>query len=113
MEKEATVIKTDAEPETQGENVLVFSRPYEFEGRTITQVDLDGLNDVTTGDLIAASNYITRKGVIAPMPEMTFEFAAFIMARATALPIEFYMGLKAKDAIKMKNRATAFFYGED
>lgn len=47
------------------------------------------------------------------MPEMTLEYACFIAARAAKQPIEFFRGLPPKDALKVKNRVTSFFYSED
>ena len=47
------------------------------------------------------------------VPEMTLEYACFIAARAAKQPIEFFRGLPPKDALKVKNRVTSFFYSED
>ena len=54
-----------------------------------------------------------RSGVFSPLPEMTVEYVQFIAARASGQPVEFFKGLPPKDAIKVKNRVTSFFYGED
>lgn len=111
MENE--IIKTDVE-ETAEEitSVVVLSKPYKFEDKTYTEVDLSGLSELTTEDMVAAEKYLTRSGNISVMPEMSIEYACFICARSTNLPVEFFRQLPPKDAIKLKNRVTGFFYGE-
>ena len=47
------------------------------------------------------------------MPEMSLEYALYIASVATGLPVEFFRHLPPKDAIKVKNRVTNFFYAED
>lgn len=90
-----------------------FDKPYSFEGETRDGIDLSGLADVSGNDLISASSYVRRKGVIATMPETTMEFAFYIAGRVTELPVEFFQNLKARDALRLKNTVTNFFYGED
>lgn len=107
-------IKTSAEAEAQEvPEPVVLSRPVEFEGKTVTQVDLDGLMDISAADLIKAGAYVRRKGVSATMPETTIEFCLFVAAQVSGLPIEFFDKLKARDALKVKNAVFAFFYGGD
>ena len=60
-----------------------------------------------------AEKYLSRIGIISPLPEMTMEYIAFVSNRAIGQPIEFFMGLPPKDATKVKNKVTSFFYGED
>mgnify|MGYP001103222113 CR=1 FL=1 len=76
-------------------------------------VDLSGMDDLSAEDMIAADRYLTRSGSFSVMPEMTLEYACFIAARAAKQPIEFFRGLPPKDALKVKNRVTSFFYSED
>lgn len=47
------------------------------------------------------------------LPEMSLEYACIIAAKATKLPVEFFKGLHPKEAVKVKNRVTAFFYGAE
>ena len=97
-----------------GENLLLvhFGRPYQFEGKTYHEVDLSGMDDLTAEDMIAADRYLSRNGNVSVMPEMSVEYACFIAARASALPVEFFRRLSPRDAMKVKNRVTNFIYGE-
>lgn len=71
------------------------------------------MDDLSAEDMIAADRYLTRSGSFSVMPEMTLEYACFIAARVAKRPIEFFKGLPPKDALKVKNRVTSFFYSED
>lgn len=99
--------------EQDTENLFYFSRPYHFEGQDYTEIDLGGMENLTAKDMIAAEKYLSKSGTISPIPEMTMEYISFIANLATSQPIEFFRGLPPRDAVKVKNRVTAFFYGED
>ena len=81
--------------------------------QTYSEIDLSGMDSLTAEDMIAAEKHLMRTGVFSPLPEMTVEYVQFIAARASGQPVEFFKGLPPKDAIKVKNRVTSFFYGED
>lgn len=93
--------------------IVVFNKPYTFEDETYEKIDLSGLDDLTAADMIAANKVLDRSGSATFLPEMSLEYACIIAARATKLPIEFFKGLHPKEAIKVKNRVTSFFYGTD
>ncbi len=93
--------------------VVVFNKPYVFEGTTYEKVDLSGMDDMTAADMIAANKVLDKTGGFTFLPEMSLEYACIIAAKAAKLPIEFFKGLHPKEAVKIKNRVTAFFYGTD
>lgn len=99
--------------EADNEYAVKLSKPYEFEGSTFTEVDLSGLEKLTTRDMLAADKHLSRGGNISVMPELTLDYALFLAARAAELPIEFFMGLSPRDAVKIKNRVTNFLYGAE
>lgn len=115
---ETTTERNDAEMGTEGKSapsttLFKFSKPYKFEDATYTEIDLSGLESLTAEDMIAAEKYLSKLGIISPIPEMTSEYACFIANKISGLPIEFFKGLPPKDAVKLKNKITGFFYGED
>ena len=93
--------------------VVVFNKPYTFEGKVYERVDLSGMDDMTASDMIAANKVLDRTGSFTFLPEMSLEYACIIASRASKLPVEFFKGLHPREAIKVKNRVTAFFYGAD
>ena len=101
-----------AETESISPYEVKFTRPYTFEGKTYNSINLEGLETLTSKDMRDAESWLTKKGIVSATPEMSMEYAGFIASRATDLPIEFFERLHPKNAIKVKNRVTNFFYGE-
>ena len=95
------------------ESYVRFHKPYLFEGNHYAGIDLKAIEDLTAKDMCESEKYLSKKGIISPLPEMTMEYIGFIANRATGQPIEFFMKLPPKDATKVKNKVTSFFYGED
>ena len=106
-------IAQDPDAEAESSTIVKFTKPFHFEDQTYTEVDLGGMADLTAEDMIAASNYLIRKGNVSPTPEMNIEYACYIASRATGLPVEFFRRLPLKEAVKVKTRVTNFFYAED
>lgn len=92
--------------------IIKFSRKYSFEDREYEELDLSGLENMSATDMIAANKILEKSGSFSFLPEMSLEYACIISARATKIPVEFFKSLHPKDAIKVKNRVTSFFYGE-
>ena len=44
---------------------------------------------------------------------MTLGYSCYLAARVSGLPVEFFQGLPAREAIKLKNVVTGFLYGGD
>lgn len=109
---EVVVLDNDGEV-IEGQYMVVFNKPYTFEGTTYTKVDLSGLDNLTAADMIAANKVLDRTGSFTFLPEMSLEYACIIAAKAANLPVEFFKGLHPREAVKVKNRVTAFFYGTD
>ena len=93
--------------------VLKFKKPYKFEGREYTEVDLSAMEDMTAADLCAVGKIMTRLGIVNPVAEMTVDYAIYMAARASGKPVEFFKGLPPKEGIKLKNMVTGFLYGGD
>ena len=114
MKTEVAVEVLDKDGEViENEYTVVFNKPYTFEGETYDKIDLSGLDNLTAADMIAANKILDRTGSFTFLPEMSLEYACIIAAKATKLPVEFFKGLHPKEAVKVKNRVTAFFYGAE
>lgn len=95
------------------ENVLKLSKVYDFEGCKVSEIDMSGLEDLTANDMIKANKVLNSSGNVTVLPETNLEYTLVIAASATEYPIEFYKMLKPRDAIKVKNLVTSFFFGEE
>lgn len=93
------------------ENILEFTKTYEFEGEKISTLDLSGLKDLTAETMIRAGNIMAQAGTAAVVPENNLHYALIIAADATGMPIEFFKKLNLRDAIQVKSRVTRVFYG--
>lgn len=95
--------------------ILRFNRPYKFDGREYTEVDLSGLKDVTAGVLENVGKTVSKKnpGINPALMEMSMPFCNYLAQRVAGLPLEFFTGLPAKEAIKLKAMVTNFLYGGD
>lgn len=102
----------DAEPE---DLILRFAKPYKFGGQEYTEVDLSGLEDVTAGVLENVGKIAAKKnpGMNPALQEMSLTFCTYLAQRVAKLPLEFFTGLPAKEAIKLKALVTNFLYGGD
>lgn len=87
---------------------VTFRKPVNFEGKEVKEVDLSGLENLTTGDLIEADNTFNATGQFALVNEMTTGYACIIASKVTNLPLEFYQQLPAKDGMKVKTVVMSF-----
>lgn len=110
-------VETQAEPadteEPDGGYYITFKKPFVWEDETYTGVDLSGLEDLSARDMIATQRMMERSGSINVLPEMSLEYACIFASKASGLPQEFFQSLPPREAIKVKNRVTSFFYGEE
>lgn len=110
---EATAAASAPEPEDENKYVIKFRKPFIWEDNTYTEIDMSGLEDLSAKDMIAAQRTMERSGSINVLPEMSLEYACIFASKATKMPVEFFQALPPKEAIKVKNKVTNFFYGED
>lgn len=103
--------KKETAPEN--EYLLRFTKPYHFEDETFTEVDLSAIEDITAADMIAAQKLMSKGGAVDVLPEMSVQYACYIASRVSDKPVEFFTGLPARDAIKLKNIVTGFIFGAD
>lgn len=109
----ATATAAAQEPEEENKYLIKFRKPFVWEDNTYTEIDMSGLEDLSAKDMIAAQRTMEKSGSINVLPEMSLEYACIFASKATKMPVEFFQALPPKEAIKVKNKVTNFFYGED
>lgn len=107
------LLPADLAAEEENYLVVVFHKPYHFEGETFRQVDLSGLEDIKGRQLTMIEKAFGKAGVVSSMPEATSTYAKIAAAAATGLPAEFFEDLPGKEIRKIKSAVTRFFYEED
>lgn len=95
------------------ETIVKLSKTYDFEGEKVSQLDFSGLENITADDMIRANKVLATSGTVSILPENDLHYTLIIAASATGYPIEFFKALKPKDAIRVKNTVTSFFFGEE
>lgn len=91
--------------------VIKFKKPYVFEGKEYTEIDLSPLEDMTGADMIAVNKIMQRTAAgLDVMPEVSVEYACNIAARATKMPVEFFTNLPMSATMKVKNRVMGFLF---
>lgn len=111
---EIVEVKQDGVSVTVDEDKIIeLTRTYDFEGQKISQLDFSGLEDITAANMIKANRIATATGNSSILPEQDLYHTLLIGADVTGLPIEFFKQLRPRDAIKVKNMVTTFFYGEE
>lgn len=113
VEKPDIVVIDSKINEVEDDNIVKFTKVYQFEGETIGEIDMSGMEGITANDLIKANKVLQASGVVTVMPETNLEYAMIIAASATGRPVEFFKGLAPRDAMKIKNKVTSFFFGEE
>lgn len=103
------VITSDVESDVQ-DLYIKFGKPFNFEEESYEGVDLSGLENLTSKDLTEIEKKFFRVGVTSFTPENTSTYARIVAQKASGLPIEFFEQLPVKEAIKIKNVVTGFFY---
>lgn len=74
------------------EMIVKFKRPYKFEGKEYTELDLSGLSSLTVQDVIDAQKELIEQGNTAALGiiESTVGFAMALATKATKKPVELF-----------------------
>ncbi len=87
---------------------ITFKKPYKFEGDEYKEVDLSGIENLSTKDLIDADKQFNTSGQMALMNEMTTGYSCIVAAKASGKPVEFFESLPAGEGLKVKNKVMGF-----
>lgn len=95
------------------EYIVEFAKPYTFEGKEYEKIDLNGLENLTTGDLAEVSKHFSTNEYLTPRPEADVTYCCMLAAIVAHLPNEFFYKLPAKEGVKVRNAVQTFFQTED
>lgn len=90
---------------------ITFKKPYKFENRDYKEVDLSGLDDMKTSDLIDADVQFSTSGQFSVMNELSLGYAIIVASKTSGKPVEFFEGLPATEGLKVKNVVMGFLNG--
>lgn len=93
--------------------IVKFAKPVKFEGKEYTQIDLSGLDDLSTRDICELQKRHAALGIVAPVIEMDCTYAQLVAAKVTNLPVEFFYSLPAREGGKVKQAVQQYFLNPD
>ena len=93
------------------EHIMQFEKPYLFEGKEYTEIDLSGVDDITSMNESEAENRLVRAGITITDTSTLYLYSCIIASMATGLPEEFFTGLPFEEVIKLRVQVndSAFF----
>jgi hypothetical protein len=105
------VVGVESDDSTEeDEYVIQFEKPFMFEGNTYAEIDLSGIEELTTSQLKTAEKIYTKKGKVSAAPEMSTAYACIVAHMVSSRPIEFFDRLPAKEGMKIKNLLIGYLY---
>lgn len=98
----------------ENQYILKLSKPLEWSGQKVEQLDLSGMESLTLGDLDELYDaYEMQGGNRVVLQESSLTFALVVANRVTGQTIEALRTMTARDGIKLKNMVYRFFYREE
>lgn len=92
---------------------IKFAKPYQFESKEYTEIDLSKIEDLSTRQLADATKQFSTSEYITPRPEADVNFCCIIAASVCSLPQQFFDDLPAKEGVKVRDVVQTFFQRED
>ena len=87
---------------------FVFAEPYEFEGKTYKELDVD-LKKIDGSVIFAAEREMRDSGSLTPLTTFNFRFACLVLGQICAQPDEFFMKMPGPVLITIANYVLNFF----
>lgn len=86
-----------------------LSRSYTYKDKTITELDLSGLEELNAQAMTSTQVYLTSERYVTLLPETDIFYALVLAAKGTGNDVEFFRSLNIQDAYLVKNAVAAFF----
>jgi hypothetical protein len=86
-----------------------LSREYDFNGKKISEIDLSGMENLTTVDAQEVDRSMAKAGHHPRVKYGDTLFSKLVAMRATGLPEDFFNLLRWKDMDEITSRVSAYF----
>ncbi len=103
--------KQDTQKQDTQRLIVRLKKPFMFEKKEYSEVDLSGLEHITGFDMINIEKKLHDSGIGSYDPELTAMGAFLYAACATGLPVEFFYQLPVMEARKVKVKVLVFLLG--
>jgi hypothetical protein len=88
---------------------ITLNKPYQFEGQTYEEIEFD-FDNLTGLNLLSAEREIRAMGNTTASIYFSMQYQAAVAAQAAKKPIDFMLGLSAKDFIHAVVLAQNFLF---
>lgn len=85
-------------------------QPFEYDGKTYSEIDVSGLLELTAGQLCEIDRKMLQLGYTGYRPEMTRQYALFATAKANNMPDDWLYGLKGRDSARLREIVALYFF---
>lgn len=89
--------------------VIPLEKEYDLDGKKIKEVDLSGLEDLTTLDAQEIDSVMSKMKYYPQNKFKDILYTKHIAMRATGLPVEFFNSLSFKDMQSITSRVAIYF----
>ena len=90
-------------PANTENHVMKLVKPAHHNGKTIAEIDLNGIADLNSMNESEAENRMARAGFVVTETSYNFLYPCILASMATGLPEEFFTGLPLYETLKLKN----------
>lgn len=91
---------------------IALKKPYTFEGKEYTEIDLSGMEKLKVKDMIEVQKAVGAEPSAAILSGASTVFVMELAARATGLPKEFFKLLPARAAMEVRTAIMKGMAGE-
>lgn len=91
-----------ANRESPDSAVMQFTEPYTFGGETYTEIDLSGIDDLTSMHESQAENRMISEGFVVTETSLNYLYICLLASMATKKPLEFFTGLPMREMMTLK-----------
>ena len=93
------------------DRVVTLDKPYTYDGKAVSVIDLSGVEELTSKDVSAAENEVLKTGIYSANMKNFFAYSCALASRATGNPIEFFTKMPLVDAVKVRGtvNSASFF----
>lgn len=111
MEENEKKLKNEVEDAKQ-ENPLILklSDPYKFDGIEVTELNMEGITELTAGDMCQLDREMIKRGYSGTRMDATRQYAMLVAAKVNGKPMEYCDRMGARDGIRLRDFVATFFY---
>lgn len=96
--------------EQEDELVLKLADPYKYDQVEVSEINMDGLLDLTAEDLCELDRKMSKLGYSGMRMETTRRYAMLVAARINGKPEDYCARMGARDSIRLRDMVATFFY---